>query len=309
MGFKGLSSLTTPWSGQHNDSHPSTDAAQTCANGFNFNYPAVDTNSGPQGDWKPEYLHVFLSCGELIVPFSLPVKSEQTRLPLSLFSASSQRTWANLHGGGQKQKKQQHTATSRRFNVPLIHITLTLSHEPYQCARSRRLWWWWEGRSSSTRSRKPSLSLIFPPLTSSSVFLFLGDITVTWTRRFTLPTAPSASLSVCVCEWVSVRVWVSECARALGRATVRERLCVLSSAQSVTAGLYTAIFPLSHTHPLSPLWMTESGGLAGLSWLLFVVNIFKKASQWGRARACFWPIAESRSRWRGVRMRQWGWAF
>lgn len=115
--------------------------------------------------------------------------------------------------------------------------------------------------------------------------------------------SPDSAFSVSEC------VWVSECARALGRATVRERLCVLSSAQSVTAGLYTAIFPLSHTHPLSPLWMTESGGLAGLSWLLFIVNIFKKASQWGRARACFWPIAESRSRWRGVRMRQWGWAF
>lgn len=83
--------------------------------------------------------------------------------------------------------------------------------------------------------------------------------------------------------------------RLCGRARTVASVCVLlvlllffffkaGRSKDVTAvDVHKAIVPLSHTQPLLPshLWMTASHGRAGLSWLLFIVNIFKKISSEG----------------------------
>ena len=101
----------------------------------------------------------------------------------------------------------------------------------------------------------------------------------------------NGSFSVCVCECV---MCVDECVCSVKRSM---------------AGLYIVMLP-PHTHLYSlslPLGMTGYDGLAVFSWLLYIVNIFKRFPM-GRAGVRFRPIAESRSRWRGVRRRDRGWA-
>lgn len=92
------------------------------------------------------------------------------------------------------------------------------------------------------------------------------------------------------------------CVEVRARATVRGRVCVLISAQCVKS-LHSNAPSLVHTHFL-PLWMPENDGLAGLSWLLYIVNIFKKLANKGRDHVLSDQLQGSRSRWRVVRMRK-----
>lgn len=107
-------------------------------------------------------------------------------------------------------EKPKHIETA--WHSSHSHHIRSLSYEPYQCWSAKPLLRWLEGRSSSTRSRKPSL--VFP----SDIFL---NIPLPVRNQSDMnpqvhpPTAPLASMYVCacVCVWqgARVRLCVNEC--------------------------------------------------------------------------------------------------
>ena len=113
-------------------------------------------------------------------------------------------------------------------DTPFIHTTHIIHRSiwSYRCARDTRWSGSREGRSSSKRSRKPSL--IFPLLLSSCfVFLFLGEMKSKWHE----PGGPLASSAYSVCLFTS---------RLLGKS------CSASSHSNAPSHTHT------HTYTLPP---------------------------------------------------------
>lgn len=204
---------------------------------------------------------------------------------------STQTTWTKNCTGGYK-KAPPHPRGLAFFSF--TPHSYTLWFEPYQCAPSTRRWWWWAGRRSSTRSRKPSLSLLFShppwylPLYSSSLAISRGHEAAGSLFRLRLKR---------LCLWACVSCVTSPRTRATVREWIRVFCQVLRSAaaglRSVSQHTHTFLFTRDSKTTTWPVF------LVSFSLQMFKKKEKKKDYEWGRTGLSFWPIAGGCSRWRG----------